>query len=555
MQYQQLEPQRRRSKTAGGKRVELTGNIFVDNGLAVIAALCKCDKIEDLTLRKMKLLNRKGNGMLLARNNMRLKANHMIFMNSITTQPSYSQKEKITKYAKMTRAILDNIGHEKVPEFCDFCGNPFSVDMTELFHKNIKTTKKNNKKQNHFVGRDWFPLAGSILNDAQGLPCASRALNSCGKCLFAVQYLPQGSILVNGLLALFQSTSVPFWYQWVKNITSAVEDRLSLTKRADKVETLGKEEGNKEVAIRLLTVVQSSRSRRYDPNTSMVMYQYSNGKGADLRKQHIPNFALNFLHAVAIHGLDQDIKKLTYLEGKRTSYRYSFLNCIAEQEDYYFLYPSRLKKLDGATPELFLLYQTYILKYPAKSLHMAHRIAEYLKSKVDTEKLAENIERDTKKQSTVKKWIINMASERVVTFDEYYHLFIRSPFDRRNPWKLIKYYMLTRKTVEFKNVVEEDIKYYNEEYKDLVIKVGTMIFDAYLADKGRTRLVKLLGRFASGAIHRNWLITQFEQLADNVEDFDYSENWNALCINKQGEEDVYPLLYLFRLLWTAFINR
>ena len=137
----------------------------------------------------MKLLHR--NGMLLARSNIRLKANHMVFMNSITTQPSYSQKEKITKYAKMTRAILDNIGHETMPEFCDFCGNPNSIDLTELFQKNIKTTKNNkkhkNKNKEHFIGRDWFPLAGSILNDAQGLPCASRALNSCGKCLFAVQ--------------------------------------------------------------------------------------------------------------------------------------------------------------------------------------------------------------------------------------------------------------------------------------------------------------------------------------------------------------------------------
>jgi hypothetical protein len=167
-----------------------------------------------------------------------------------------------------------------MPEFCDFCGNPYSVDLTELFHKNFKTSKKKNKNQRHFVGRDWFPLAGSMSNDAQGLPCASRPLNSCSKCLFAVQYLPQGSILVNGLLAVFQSTSVPFWYQWVKDLTSYVENRLALAKRTDKVETLGKEEGNKEVANRLLTVVQKSRSKRYDPNTSMIMYRYSNGKGA-----------------------------------------------------------------------------------------------------------------------------------------------------------------------------------------------------------------------------------------------------------------------------------
>jgi CRISPR-associated protein Cst1 len=553
MKYQQLE-QRRRPATAAADRVELTGNIFVDNGLAVIAALCKCDKIEDLKLRRMKLLH--GNGMVLARNNIRLKANHMVFMNSITTQPSYSQKEKIAKYAKMTRAILDNIGHETMPEFCDFCGNPYSIDLTELFQKNIKTTKKNKKQKNkkqknkkHFVGRDWFPLAGSMLNDAQGLPCASRALNSCGRCLFAVQYLPQGSILVNGLLALFQSTSIPFWYQWVKNLTSRVGDKLALAKRADKVETLGKEEGNKEVANRLFTVMQNSRSKRYDPNTSMIMYQYSNGKGADLKKQRIPSFALNFLHAAAIDGLDQDIKELTYLEGKKTSYKYSFLNCIAEQQDYYLLYPSRSKGLDGASPALFLLYQTYILKHSNRSLHTAYKIAEYLKSKVDTEKLAVNIQRETKKQNTVKKWIIIMASEGVITFDEYYDLFVRSPLDRRNPWMLIKYYISTDKTTEFKSIVEESVCYYNQEYKDRVIKVGTMIFDAYLADKGRTRLVKLLGKFARGDIHRNWLRTQFERLADNNEDFDYSENWNALCINKQGEEDVYQLLYLFRLLW------
>lgn len=376
MQYQQLEQRRRRPATTAANRIELTGNIFVDNGLAVIAALCKCDKFEDLTLRKMKLLH--SNGMELARRNIRLKANHMVFMNSITTQPSYSQKEKITKYAKMTRAILDSIGHETMPEFCDFCGNPYSIDLTELFQKSIKTTKKNkkykNKNKEHFVGRDWFPLAGSILNDAQGLPCASRALNSCGKCLFAVQYLPQGSILVNGLLALFKSTSIPFWYQDVKDLTSRVGDMLSLEKRSDKVETLGKEEGNKEVANRLLTVMQKSRSKRYDPNTSMIMYQYSNGKGADLKKQRIPNFALNFLHAAAIDGLDQDIKGLTYLEGKKTSYKYSFLNCIAEQQDYFLLYPSRSKELDGASPELFLLYQTYILKYSNRSLHTATRL-------------------------------------------------------------------------------------------------------------------------------------------------------------------------------------
>jgi hypothetical protein len=240
---------------------------------------------------------------------------------------------------------------------------------------------------------------------------------------------------------------------------------------------------------------------------------------------------------------------------RKTSYRYSFLNCITEQQDYYFLYPSYQKNLDGASPELFLMYQTYILKYPTKTLRTSYKIAEYLRSKVDTEKMAINIQRDIKKQNTVRKWIVNMVSEGVITFDEYYDLFIRTPLDRRNPWMLVKYYMLTNKTVLFKDIDKENVSYYRQEYKDRVVNVGTTIYDKYLADKGRARFVKLLGRLAGGYIHKNWLITQFERLADDDKDFDYTENWNALCKNEHGEEDVYRLLYLFRLLWTAFINK
>lgn len=72
---------------------------------------------------------------------------------------------------------------------------------------------------------------------------------------------------------------------------------------------------------------------------------------------------------------------------------------------------------------------------------------------------------------------------------------------------LVKYYLLINKTTKFKSVIDEGICYHNQEYEDQVIKVGTMMFDAYLADKGRTGLVKLLGRLAKGDIHSNWLTT------------------------------------------------
>jgi hypothetical protein len=172
-----------------------------------------------------------GDGTKLARNNMRLSSNYMVFVNSISMNPSVKDsKLRAKNYAKITTAILNNIAHEEIHELCDFCGNQDSVDLDKLFHRafgdkkkdNKKKTKNttdknNNKPQEHYVGRDWFPLAGSIGSDAQALPGGSRSLNICAKCLFAVQYLPQGVILIKGLLTIFQSTSTTFWYQWVES--------------------------------------------------------------------------------------------------------------------------------------------------------------------------------------------------------------------------------------------------------------------------------------------------------------------------------------------------
>ena len=56
------------------------------------------------------------------------------------------------------------------------------------------------------VGRDNFPLAGSLGNDAQALPAASRSPRVCALCLLAIQWLPLGAIMFKGRLACFQFT-------------------------------------------------------------------------------------------------------------------------------------------------------------------------------------------------------------------------------------------------------------------------------------------------------------------------------------------------------------
>jgi hypothetical protein len=304
-------------------------------------------------------------------------------------------------------------------------------------------------------------------------------------------------------------------------------------------------------------------SKKYDHNVSMIMYQYTNSNEARLKKQLIPNFTLNFLHEAAKQGLDKDIRDLTLWEvesKKKASHRYTFFSRITEREDYTRLYPSasEKKKSNGASPELFLLYQTHILRYPAQSLYTAYKIAQFIKSKVEAEeveKLAIDIQRNYKKQNKVKKWIIEMAKERLISFDEYYNLFIHSSSDRRNRWWLIKYYLSSQSDVEFKNKIE-DVDIYNIEYRDRIVKVGNMIFERISEEKGPDYIKrKLLPKFAKGTIGRNWLITQFEKLADDNKDFDYSDNWRMLCIDEYGREDIYQFLYLLRLLFTIRIYK
>ena len=58
------------TQVLAGIGLGLTSNPFVDNGLAVIAALCDCERIEDLTIRRIKRMH--GDGTRLARTNMRL---------------------------------------------------------------------------------------------------------------------------------------------------------------------------------------------------------------------------------------------------------------------------------------------------------------------------------------------------------------------------------------------------------------------------------------------------------------------------------------------------
>jgi hypothetical protein len=152
-----------------------------------------------------------------------------------------------------------------------------------------------------------------------------------------------------------------------------------------------------------------------------------------------------------------------------------------------------------------------------------------------------------------------MASEGSMTFDEYYDLFVpstRSIKVNYNPWQLVNYYMLAD-TKYFKiDSKEEANKINNQEKKSKIVYIGRAIFNSFIERKGEDRFRKdVLGGLAHAQIHTSWLRNQFEKLPERYDKyFDYDSNWKLLCVNEKGEESVYELLYLFRIMWTELIR-
>jgi CRISPR-associated protein Cst1 len=176
-------------------RIDLTGNPFVDTGLAVIASLAGLEDVTQLTLKHVRSVHGDGKRLTFWNSSLSSCFITVFTKNSVLTNSSMKDKRKrTTAYTAVVNSLLQNIGSDERPFRCEACGDARSLDFSAL----CDTAIPRDKQQATFVGRDWFPLAGSLGSDAQALPSASRAAHLCARCLFAVHYLPLGLILLAG---------------------------------------------------------------------------------------------------------------------------------------------------------------------------------------------------------------------------------------------------------------------------------------------------------------------------------------------------------------------
>ena len=532
--------------------VPLSGNAFVDTGLGVIASLAGLDDVEDLTREHMRQVH--GDGGRLASWNSSLKCFSMVFTsNSLLTNPSIKDKGKrIAAYAAVVNALLSAIGSEDLPDRCRACGTARSLDLDSLCRTAIPGNLL--KQQTRFVGRDWFPLSGSLGSDAQALPAASRPVNLCATCLFAVHYLPLGLILLDGRLAVFQSTAIPFWYELVRDISTEVCSRVA----AGNCETIGKKEGSRAFILRLLALLEriktGFRLREIPTATSLQIWRFSNsGTGPECTVEEIPNAALLFLWEAVRAGHRNEIATLIGNEARKDR---PFLRCIAEGVDYAGLYPRQNKA--GVSPDLFCLYQTRVCQRSVRSLGVAAVVARIYVAKTTRSELRraqrEEAFANPVTRRVFRTEIADLADIGKIKLDDYHALFPK--YDdalgtrvRFDGWQLIRYFLHHANFAPPSAPSQKDLRDTSE--CSLLRYSAYQIFDNYVSYRGKDRFrANVLDGLRHSKIGMPWLQRRFVSLAEFANGFDYSR-WRLLCGEPPAAAEV---LFQMRLLWSEWLR-
>ena len=511
--------------------MEFTGNPFVDGGLAVVTRLAAKSDIRELNLDDVSSVLGDGND--LCKTNSALKSFTMVFgTNGPLTQYAYVKSgANEVIYKGVLRRLAEAIHDEgRVGEPCELTGIPTRFDLHKICSEALREGGQKTPERK-WVGRDWVPLAGSLGNDAQALPGASRPLHVSARALLALQFLPQGLFLFQGRLACYQSTYTPLMQELTASQVNYYRNQLA----AGNHEIRGKGEGS-DSALRLLLEVfgalQKSRTEaQLPPHTDLYLWLFTNsGASADCRIVEIPDRVLRFLWECVEEDLSGEIDTLVRYEPKNS--RRQFLTAIREQKDFRGLYP--LKKWPGASQRFFEFYQRKVCGWKSESLRVARCLAGLAVNRVDA-----NYLRDLSKpesRNAVRKLIAD-----TLTLQEYDALFpsTRHPI-RSEPrgWNLLRYYVSQARLEE--TVIAEEYPAMTTHKKVLAIA------DEYFRTRPTKRVKDVLERMARRKVRLLWLEDVFCEMAEKHPEFELGD-WDEFVCDERGRPVIHELLFQIRL--------
>lgn len=543
-------------------KLNWTGNPWVDTGLAVMVARAGKEKIEDFTDEDFKNVM-SDEGVWLAKANRHLKAFTMVVgINSPLTNTSTNQslkkknrdkklnlmddkgfKQYCDLITELKGSVLKNTGGDFL---CESCGERPATEVLYKYGKDI--------------GRDWFPLAGSIGNDAQTLPAASRTARICSQCLLSIQFLPLGAVIVGRKIACFQSTYMELTQLIVGEVFNETYNKLELLKYDEKLSAMGQGKGTKEALIKLIKIMddfqQNKRILKLPPYTSLNIWLFSNtGQDPDCEVIEIPNEALIFLWD-ATKSYKKEIEKLL---GNEPTKRIDFqlLECIRRKSEYMGFYPQ--KGVKPALKELFELYHTRVLGNSLVTLKLAEWLAYQIKSKLSAgdksdNKLLVKLVRENAYKNKDKMLLIKikgifaqLAEEGLFTLEDYSLLFprekeIKQISVKKDAFKWIWFYL------NHENIIDKKPEGGNNLLTHPLIKTFAKdTFDYYQRKKGIKYIRKnILDAFKKGVITTSDLQRWFINLSE-IKGGYTNEAWDDLCRDDNGNNITYEVRFQFRL--------
>lgn len=592
---------------------QLTGNPFVDTGLLTLQAHASKQRglksVMPLTpaLVAEAMNDAEGFGRWLAKANRQLNSFFMVCTNSALVNPSTNKSLTDKKelgllaeedtgwkdYLETLRRLQEELVEECNADapICESCGERPATNVLKR------------------VGRDFFPLAGSLGNDAQALPAASRAPRVCALCLIAIQWLPLGGILFNGKLACFQFTEPTLSQRFVEDTYRENRNRLASAKVKDKVPAYGSKQGATPAAQilidRMRLMQEDIEFYELPEDVSLNIWAFSNsGASPDCEVFEIHNSALQFLWQAAKKHYTEVSELLKREDPKRSASH--LLTAIENGTDYSGFYPRKQSKKEPsqkpASPQLYELYQTRILKRTQATLKAAQLLAalvfEQLSAvekkdkkalKADQKFLEQLLKenprwaRDSQVRIDLRKLIAKFAEAGHYTLEQYVRLFPAANVANaeqltlevahdlwRQPgsavrttnqgWDLFWFYLhhanngtlnLNERAIEQSTDASEDLAMFtNPKIQQFAQDVFAMHLERR-GGKDKKRGLKfikskILDEFARGQISNSRLREWFCLLAESHPDYE-GEDWDTFCRDEQGRDAIGEVRFQMRL--------
>lgn len=532
-----------------------TGNPFVDMGLCAIAALTEKESIGELETGDMKKAFYSYD--IVSANDM-VKSFTMVFTrNTILGQQSYKKHRK-EMYRDLLEVFLENMEKAKGDFICEICGDEHNFDINNVWN-DIITKYGYKPKEVKILGRDFFPLVGSLGNDAQALPSASRAVSICPKCLFAVHYIPISTMLIKKKLVCIESTSEIIMLELIKDNVHENKTRISAGDR----ETLGKKEGSTKLYAKLLEIFSELRKRQKLENlpdtAAIYLWLFSNfGTGADCDVIEIPNKPLKFIWEVSRQSQDFRNEFIRLIAKDKKGRLFDAINY---GKDYPGLYPKG--KYKGVMPALYEYYQRYVVGKSEEGLEFARNVALRMLEGKDKKAISRirksDVFKDEEYKSMARKVIVQLISDGHKGYDDYIELFNRNGkyllTDHKEAYNSIMYYLYNSDAPEIKKEgsgLQLEIK---SKHTNKKIKAFAELYFHYYVDDPRG-LRRGLERFKKDVLDRFKGFNEFrlkDAFARIAELYDCEElrldydGWLEFTTDEDGNRRISELLFQLRL--------